>query len=1090
MLSARAIVEFLDVPATAAWDLAPEDALAFLKAKGLRTTFNWSAMVGDEHARAFTVAKMMDADLLATVKNSLDDALAAGVPFQEWADSIVPTLQKAGWWGRKAVTAPDGSTVVAQLGSPSRLQTIYRSNMQSAYAAGQWDSIVDQASEAPYLLYDAVDDARTRPEHAAWDGTILPVTDHWWGTHYPPNGWNCRCTVIQLSAEDAADMGLTVHQQAPDDGHFTWTNPTTGEKVKVPNGIDPGWATNAGEARNKALAKALADKLAGYPQGMRAAAAKGFDAAKDAAQATLDAEVAKAQKALAKEIGQAELKRATMKAEERAAGYAIDKALSEKTQYLANAIKSIQKTKAGAGMSNTELLEAAKAQAAKAQQQAHLAHYKQAVLAGKAPGKAAQAAFDALPESAAQALQEQLTAQVQEKAAQAAAQAELDAFGAGTLEGKALAKALSSGSTEALKPTELLAKVQQDVAEAKAKQVKAQLLAGAKKKLVAGQEPTAAQAAALADLPTDDLAALFKEVDEAKAAALPPAPTAAGKGAEAVTGSAELDPDNLVQIGPQKGSNPGGLYKDTTTGDTWYIKTPQSLAHAQNEVLAAKLYQSAGVEVPELRLTTLGGKPAVASRIVDDLAKKPPAELAKAAGVREGFVVDAWLANWDVVGAGFDNLLVRNGAAVRVDTGGALLFRAQGATKGAAFGDAVTELETFLDAAKNPNTAKVFAGMSQDDLVASAKRVLAIDDDTIRALVKEYGPEGDLGDTLAKRLIARKKYLAKQFSQATEAAAKAKQLAIEDAEFAAREGLKDVDAAMLEAIKGIALRTAKGLPLEAKDFERAQRAHKALLDWTNQHGDVLTAKTMDQVSAYYQAWEQSILDAIKPGVGKVGAWKGEQFKGYTGAVTADPANVVVVLPPEGITMSPSQAKQVIADALGDTASRINVPNNGGAEVFKHVPLEHQRAIVAYTGSYYRAVNESLRAGRASKATEAYADLVNEALAVSPKYVGEVTRGITLSGDELERFLADHREALTSGRAVVHRGFISTSKGGKAAFSGNVVLHIQSRSGVWVKPISLVAKENEVLLPHGTRFMVSDLTERGGTYHVYLEEVGP
>ena len=33
---ARSIVEFLDVPVAGAWDMAPEQALAFFKAKGLK----------------------------------------------------------------------------------------------------------------------------------------------------------------------------------------------------------------------------------------------------------------------------------------------------------------------------------------------------------------------------------------------------------------------------------------------------------------------------------------------------------------------------------------------------------------------------------------------------------------------------------------------------------------------------------------------------------------------------------------------------------------------------------------------------------------------------------------------------------------------------------------------------------------------------------------------------------------------------------------------------------------------------------------------------------------------------------------------
>ena len=37
-----------------------------------------------------------------------------------------------------------------------------------------------------------------RPEHAALHGVTLPVTDTFWETYYPPNGWNCQCTVVQV----------------------------------------------------------------------------------------------------------------------------------------------------------------------------------------------------------------------------------------------------------------------------------------------------------------------------------------------------------------------------------------------------------------------------------------------------------------------------------------------------------------------------------------------------------------------------------------------------------------------------------------------------------------------------------------------------------------------------------------------------------------------------------------------------------------------------------------------------------------------------------------------------------------------------
>ncbi|MCP1217121.1 phage minor head protein [Acetobacter orientalis] len=44
----------------------------------------------------------------------------------------------------------------------------------------------------------------------AWDGMILPANDPWWNTHYPPNGWQCHCTVEPVSRRDLKRYNWTV----------------------------------------------------------------------------------------------------------------------------------------------------------------------------------------------------------------------------------------------------------------------------------------------------------------------------------------------------------------------------------------------------------------------------------------------------------------------------------------------------------------------------------------------------------------------------------------------------------------------------------------------------------------------------------------------------------------------------------------------------------------------------------------------------------------------------------------------------------------------------------------------------------------
>jgi SPP1 gp7 family putative phage head morphogenesis protein len=268
------VLEFLEISSGDAFDVPPTEALGYFRSKGLRPTFSYADMIGRANDQAFTVAKMLDVDLLAQVRDSLDSALANGTTFGQWRRELEPVLRAAGWWGKGPMPDPiTGQVVDAQLGSAWRLETIFRTNLQTAYAAGQWREIQAQADLAPFLMYDAVDDFRTREQHRAWDSKVLPVTSPWWRTHYPPNGWNCRCGVIQLDAEQVAAMGITPLADPPEDGAYTWTNPRTGERVRVPNGLDPGFDRNPGDMAIDNLRELLREKVAVLPPDMRAAVA-------------------------------------------------------------------------------------------------------------------------------------------------------------------------------------------------------------------------------------------------------------------------------------------------------------------------------------------------------------------------------------------------------------------------------------------------------------------------------------------------------------------------------------------------------------------------------------------------------------------------------------------------------------------------------------------------------------------------------------------------------------------------------------------------------------------------------------------------
>ena len=233
--------------------LPPREALEFFRAKGWRPSFAWQDVSAEEHARYFTVAKGLQMDVLQDIRAAVDRALAEGRTLAQFREELTPLLQARGWWGRQRIVDPQtGIEQLVQLGSPRRLKTIFDVNLRVSYAAGRWAQIQRNKATRPYLRYVAVQDQRTRPEHLAWHGIILPVDHPFWSTHYPPNGWNCRCTVRQLTERVAQRLGGVTPDSALKIRTREWENRRTGEVIELPEGIDPGWSHHAGLAADAA----------------------------------------------------------------------------------------------------------------------------------------------------------------------------------------------------------------------------------------------------------------------------------------------------------------------------------------------------------------------------------------------------------------------------------------------------------------------------------------------------------------------------------------------------------------------------------------------------------------------------------------------------------------------------------------------------------------------------------------------------------------------------------------------------------------------------------------------------------------------
>jgi len=227
----------------------PVEAVEHFRAKGLHVGFDWRDTDARLHLRSFTVAKVSKVDILEDIRGAVDEAIAEGTTFRQFQKRLEPLLREKGWWGRQRMLDPlTGEMRTVQLGSVRRLRTIFDTNVRMSYAKGRWERIERVAAQAPWLRYVAVLDARTRPDHMAWHGTILRSDDPWWQTHNPPNGWFCRCMVQQLDDEDLEEFGFSPSAGPPPGSEQTrpWTNKRTGETIQVPVGIDPGFAHNVG----------------------------------------------------------------------------------------------------------------------------------------------------------------------------------------------------------------------------------------------------------------------------------------------------------------------------------------------------------------------------------------------------------------------------------------------------------------------------------------------------------------------------------------------------------------------------------------------------------------------------------------------------------------------------------------------------------------------------------------------------------------------------------------------------------------------------------------------------------------------------
>lgn len=162
----------------------------------------WDEMQAEEREHAFTVSQVARIDVLQDVLDAVDKAVEDGTAIGDFRDAVSDKLINE--WGGAEI--------------PSRIETIFRTNIQTAYAEGRHaiNSAPAVKEARPYWRYDDTDNDRECEVCHEFHGMIRPADDPVWSRAHPPLHHQCECSVVALSPEEAEEEGITSADDVPD----------------------------------------------------------------------------------------------------------------------------------------------------------------------------------------------------------------------------------------------------------------------------------------------------------------------------------------------------------------------------------------------------------------------------------------------------------------------------------------------------------------------------------------------------------------------------------------------------------------------------------------------------------------------------------------------------------------------------------------------------------------------------------------------------------------------------------------------------------------------------------------------------------
>jgi SPP1 gp7 family putative phage head morphogenesis protein len=180
-----------DASAGYSLNVPSEGAIAYLRGLTPVTKETFDGLSAQYKRDAFTVAGTSDLRLIAKIRDALAQVAADGGTAGDFEAAVHRLTSEAGVADLNAFT----------------LDTAFQTSLQKAYSLGRYEQMIEPSTQAvlPYWQYWTVGDDRVRPEHAAFHLFTARAEDPVWRKLYPPNGFNCRCSVVPILPEEAPE---------------------------------------------------------------------------------------------------------------------------------------------------------------------------------------------------------------------------------------------------------------------------------------------------------------------------------------------------------------------------------------------------------------------------------------------------------------------------------------------------------------------------------------------------------------------------------------------------------------------------------------------------------------------------------------------------------------------------------------------------------------------------------------------------------------------------------------------------------------------------------------------------------------------